>query len=126
MRKFTLATMSLLAALVVGTSAHAMKPLTCQSTPDQFGGGRSITIVQQGDLYISGFASGGRAQFVSKFGPNKIISKQMTPDSVTYTWVDQFDQVGHATIVSTDIEGQLVRTATTDFGMWAHVSMTCK
>jgi hypothetical protein len=59
------------------------------------------------------------------FGPYEA-TKAPGVDSVTYTWTDQFNQVGTATIVTTNINGKLVQTATSDYGMWSVGGLNCK
>lgn len=115
----------LISLLALSTSAFAGQKTVCTSQPNQFGGTESITIEQSGSqTLVSGFAQGGRAHFVTKFGPF-VATEKRDGDAVVFSFNDD-NQDAEVTIITTILMGKMSRTASTSYGLWQGSVMDCK
>jgi len=105
--------------------ASAAKPITCTTEQDESGGYKSVVIASKGNkTIITGHASGGEATFITGFGPFTAIRSSTGGDEVTYSWGE--GNSNYVDIVTTEIKGKIYSTATTNYGLWANVTMDCK
>ena len=115
----------LISLLALSTSALAGQKTVCTSQPNQSGGTESITIEERGtQTLISGFAQGGRAHFVTQFGPF-VATEKREGDAVIFTFNDD-NQDAEVTIITTILKGKMSRTASTSYGLWQDSVMICK
>ena len=107
-------------------SAFAVMPVVCTTQASPSGAFMSIVLTPKGsEVLISGHASGGIAHFVTGFGPF-VAARSGSGDMAVYTFTDNMGQHGAVRLVATNINGHLVTTATSNFGMWSDAPMFCK
>lgn len=111
--------------IVSSTSAMAESKLTCQTEPNKFHGGTSITVteVDAYDAVIEGSQSGGIAKFIRGIGPVNV-KIQHEPDMTIYSNSETGTEF---TIGATNVGGRLVQFANfKETSNFPSIPMTCK